>query len=265
MLRHQAILKLSMLLVFMSLSSLSHAIYESQALARDYFENYNRNAYRMNDTLDKNFIRPAAVGYTTYVPNPIRSGIQNFFNNLRDFITLANDILQLDGEASMHNLMRIAINSVFGIAGIIDVSSSLGLPQHINTFGQTLRVYGWKNSNYFVIPFLGPSTVRDAIGMVPDVVFNPTWWIIPGNFVYLSFGLFAINGIDQRAKYLDFDQILNTSLDPYATVRDVYLQSHGESAPLNLNSTSNDISIDSLIGDDSESSNATTKVESSTK
>jgi phospholipid-binding lipoprotein MlaA len=228
----------------------SFAIYESQALVNDRFENYNRNAYRMNDTLDRNFVRPTAVFYITYVPSTIRTGIQNFFNNLRDFVTLGNDILQLDGISSMHNVMRIAINSTFGILGLIDISTSLGLEQHKNSFGNTFKVYGWTNSSYFVIPLLGPSTVRDAIGLIPDTLFNPTWWIIPRQYDYVSVGLFGVNAIDQRAAYLDYDQLLNTSLDPYATLRDTYLQGIGESIPQAKNS--NDVSIDNLLNDESK-------------
>lgn len=263
--RRNLLLKLILTILLIGHILPAFAIYESEALATDAYENYNRNAYRMNDTLDKNFVRPATVGYTTYVPSPVRAVIQNFFNNLRDFVTLGNDILQLSGEAAMHNVMRIAINSTFGLLGMIDISTSLGLPQHTNTFGQTLKVYGWKHSSYFVVPFLGPSTVRDTIGMIPDTLFNPTWWIIPQQYSYVSVGLFAVNGIDQRAKYLDFDQVLDTSIDPYVTMRDTYLQSHGESVPQNLNSSNNNVSIDTLIDDgtatDNKSSSTTPKTE----
>ncbi|MBP9742477.1 MAG: VacJ family lipoprotein [Burkholderiales bacterium] len=244
------ILRICIVCILYIIPDISYAIYESEAIALDRFESYNREVYRINDTLDKHIVRPAAVGYTTYVPSTVRLGIQNFFNNLRDFITLGNDILQLSGQAAMHNVMRIAINSTFGIVGLIDVSSSLGLMQHTNTFGQTLKTYGWKHSSYFVIPILGPSTVRDAVGIIPDTVFNPTWWLIPSQYDYISVGLFVINGIDSRAKYLEFDQILDTSIDPYATLRDTYLQAHGESVPENANGMNNDVSIDSLIGDD---------------
>ncbi|MDQ5920061.1 MAG: phospholipid-binding lipoprotein MlaA [Pseudomonadota bacterium] len=257
------IVKLCLTCVLLCLYNMSYAIYESQTIVIDRLENYNRNAYRMNDTLDKNFVRPAAVGYTTYVPSTIRAGIQNFFNNLRDFITLGNDILQLSGENAMHNVMRIAINSTFGIAGLIDVSSSLGLFQHTNSFGRTLQAYGWKHSTYFVIPLLGPSTVRDAIGIIPDTIFNPTWWIIPGQYNYVSVGLFAINGIDMRAKYLDFDDLLDTSIDPYTTLRDTYLQAHGESAPTSTSDNNNEVNIDNLIDDDSTPESATATKSSS--
>ncbi len=223
----------------------------------DRFESYNRNTYKFNDTLDRNVVRPAAVGYVTYVPDPLRIIIQNFFNNLRDCVTLGNDILQLNGEDSMHNLMRISINSTFGLLGIIDVSSSMGLKRHTNTFGKTLQVYGWKHSSYFIIPILGPSTVRDAVGMIPDTFFNPTWWIIPNQYSYISVGLFVVNGIDQRAKLLDYDQLLYDSIDPYSTMRDLYLQSSGEVVP--TDNSNNNLDIDSIIDDTSQESGTSSK------
>ena len=193
----------------------------------DPFENFNRNSYRMNATLDKHFIRPTTVAYITYVPSVIRTGVQNFFDNLRDFVTLGNDVLQINGIRSVKDTMRICINTTVGILGFIDVAAYAGIHEHINTFGQTMKFYGWTNSHYYMIPLIGPSTVRDALGMIPDMFFNPTWYIIPVQYVYVSVGLFVANGIDQRSKYLDFDQIINASLDPYITVRDFYLQNSG--------------------------------------
>ena len=229
-------------------------------VAVDKFEYYNRKVFVMNDTLDRNVVRPTAVGYITYVPVPLRSMIQNFFNNLRDCVTLGNDVLQLKGEDSMHNLMRISINSTFGLIGLIDVSSSMGLMQHTNTFGKTMQVYGWKHSSYFVIPLLGPSTVRDSLGMIPDTLFNPTWWIIPSQYDYVSVGLFVVNGIDQRAKLLDYDQLLYTSIDPYTTMRDVYLQSSGEIIP--IDTSNNNLDIDNIM-DESGSATSEPNVPSS--
>lgn len=227
---------------------------ESNTINHDPLENYNRNAYRMNSTIDKNIIRPTTVGYVDYVPSPIRSALQNFFNNLRDFVSLGNDILQLDGMNTMHNFMRISINSTFGLLGIIDISSNMGLEETKNTFGRTLKVYGWESSSYYVIPLLGPSTVRDTVGMIPDTLFNPTWYLIPS--AYISIGLFAINAIDTRAKYLEYDQLLNSTMDPYVTMRDTYMQSIGEPIPV---SHVNDVNIDDLLDEGESASNKPTE------
>ena len=212
----------------------------------DPYENFNRNSFRMNQTLDKNFVRPATVWYITYIPGPVRSGVQNFFNNLRDFVTLGNDILQLSTYRSAKDTARVCINSTIGILGLIDVSAHIGLPEHINTFGKTMRFYGWEHSSYYMIPLLGPSTVRDALGMIPDLMFNPTWFFNYPYSNYVSVGLFVVNGLDQRSKFLDFDQSLNTSIDPYSTVRDFYLQSSGN-LPEEPESSSNEVKIDSLL------------------
>jgi phospholipid-binding lipoprotein MlaA len=220
----------------------------------DPYENYNRNAYRMNEKLDRWMIRPVAVWYIDYIPYPLRNTIANFYNNLRDFVTLGNDVLQLEGSSAMKNFMRISINSVFGIAGLLDISTNLGLPQTKNSFGNTFKVYGWKNSHYFVIPLLGPSTVRDAIGMVPDTAFNPTWFI-PYPF-YISIALFGVNGINTRTQFLSFDQILNTSVDPYITVRDVYLANIGESGAQGTQS-GNEESIDAILEEDEKAAKKT--------
>ncbi len=225
---------------------------ESYIINSDPYENYNRNAYRMNATLDKNFVRPVTVWYITYVPNPLRAMINNFYNNLRDFVTLGNDILQFQGRATMETTMRISINSTSGLVGLIDVSSSLGLKDNVNTFGKTLKFYGWKNSSYIVIPLLGPSTVRDALGIIPDSYFNPTWYFVPDQYLYISVGLFAINGIDIRSQYLGIDQVLETSIDPYVSTRDAYLEAIDEKPP---EMTNNNLSIDDIL-DNNESSNS---------
>ena len=185
----------------------------------------------------------------------MRSGVQDFFNNLRDFVTLGNDILQLSTYRSIKDTGRVCINSTIGILGLIDVASHLGMPEHMNTFGHTMRFYGWEHSSYYMLPFFGPSTVRDTIGMIPDVFFNPTWWIPYKSATYVSVGLFAVNTIDLRSKYLDFDQLLQTSLDPYATMRDFYLHSSGN-MPQDA-ASDNDVHIDSLLDDATSSSEST--------
>lgn len=213
----------------------------------DPYENYNRPIFAFNMTVDHYVLRPVTVGYT-YIPDPIREAFGNFYNNLRDFVSLANDILQLDGIDTMQTTMRIAINSTFGILGLIDVASSMGLPQYTNTFGNTLRRWGWTDSNYFLIPFMGPGTVRDQIGIAPDIYFNPLFYLI--NDPYISGSIFGINLLDQRSKYLGQDELLEQTLDPYATIRDLYLQKNGtykyatESVDSNANESDN---IDDLI------------------
>lgn len=191
----------------------------------DPYEVVNRKIFIANMTADHFILRPIAIGYT-YVPEPLRDAVSNFYNNLRDFVTLANDILQLNGSDTMHNTMRIAINSTFGILGLIDVSSSMGLPQTQTSFGETFKRWGWTNSSYIVLPFFGSTTFRDGLGFVPDLYFNPLFWITTD--AWFSWGIFGLNLINKRAMLLDQEKLLMSSLDPYATIRDIYLQKNGE-------------------------------------
>jgi len=134
--------------------------------------------------------------------------------------------------------------------GLIDVSSSIGLPQYTNTFGNTLKRWGWTDSSYFLVPFLGPATVRDQLGIIPDVYFNPLFYII--NDPSISWSIFGINLLDQRSKYLGQDELLEQTLDPYATIRDLYLQKNGAykyATESNDNNTESE-NIDNLISEE---------------
>jgi phospholipid-binding lipoprotein MlaA len=229
----------------------------------DPYEHYNRDVFTFNMAVDHYVLRPVAVGYT-YIPEPIRYAVSNFYNNLHDFVSLANDILQLDGTDTMQTTMRIAINSTFGLLGLIDVSSSLGLPQYTNTFGNTMKTWGWQDSNYFLVPFLGPATFRDQLGIIPDVYFNPLFWII--NDPWISYSIFAINLIDLRSQYLGQDKLLTQTLDPYATIRDVYLQRKGAYKYPSESQGSESESLDSLIDEENgipskPSSNSSTNLD----
>ena len=223
-----------------------HAIY--QPLVIDEYEHYNRSAYNLNNSFDNVILKPTAIGYTKYIPSFIQKGISNFFNNLSGFTSLFNDIFQLDIKKSISDLMRVSINSTIGLIGLIDISSNLNLSSENNTFGNTLKHYGWKSSKYFVIPFLGPSTVRDAVGMIPDSVLNLTWWLIPYNFLYVSFGLFGLNVVNKRSEYLKYDDVLVASLDPYITIRNTYLGSIGEKIQMKKK-VEDDFSIDNILND----------------
>ncbi len=189
----------------------------------DNYESYNRSMFAINMQLDCSVVRPVAVWYDNYMPNPLRYTANNFFNNLRDFVSLTDDMLQFRGLLSMQTFMRIAINSTLGIFGAIDISSSLGLTVPKNSFGNTLKFYGWTNSSYFIIPLLGPSTIRDTIGLIPDIYFNPIWHLLHNN--YITVLLFAMDTVDIRASYLKTDDLLELSFDQYLTIKDLYTQS----------------------------------------
>lgn len=227
-------------------SGLSLAACATSKNPNDPYEAVNRKIFVFNMTIDHYVLRPITVGYT-YVPEPIRYAISNFYNNLRDMVTLANDILQLDGEDTMQNTMRISINSTFGILGLVDVSSAMGLPQKQTTFGMSMKRWGWNNSSYLIFPFLGPGSVRDDLGIIPDVYFNPLFYIIQDPWI--SWSIFGINLLDQRSKVLDEDKLLMSTIDPYATIRDIYLQRRGEYKFPSEMESSNPEDIDNLISE----------------
>jgi phospholipid-binding lipoprotein MlaA len=220
-------------------------------ITKDRFESFNRLVYKSNAKVDKYILRPVAVGYS-HIPFPFRYAIGNFLNNLSTVVFLGNYILQLNGKQVMGNIMRFGINSTFGVFGLIDVASSLNLPSAPTTFGDTLRIYGWKNSSYLMLPILGPSTVRDSIGRIPDIVANPSWWLLPDRY---SIGVYVVNVVNTRANLLVTDNILNTSLDPYSTLRDIYLGQRNEVIKLNNDSESGaTINIDTILDDDNKES-----------
>ena len=189
----------------------------------DPYEKFNRGVYQFNDTLDSVILKPVATGYKTVAPEFAQKGVDNFFNNIRDFITVVNDVLQFEFNNALNDGERVALNSTVGLLGFVDVHSMSGGERRKEDFGTTLASYGWKSSNYLVLPFLGPSTLRDGTGTAVDALFiDPLGYI---NDVKLRNQLMVLRIIDSRASLLDASNILDeASLDPYAFQRDAYLQ-----------------------------------------
>jgi len=190
---------------------------------RDPWEGFNRGMFTFNDDVDAAFVRPIAKGYKAITPAPIDQGITNFFLNLADFNSAVNNLLQFKLERSANDFGRLAINSTIGILGFIDVASNMNLPKHSEDFGQTLGVWGFQPGPYVVLPFLGPSSVRDAIGLVPDWYMAPIRWIPTSTAV--TWGTLGLWFIDRRADLLGASRVLEmAALDPYEFIRDAYLQ-----------------------------------------
>ena len=189
----------------------------------DPYENFNRGVYQFNDTLDTTILKPVATGYKTVAPEFAQKGIDNFFNNIRDFVTTINDVLQLELNNALNDGGRVAINSTIGVLGFIDVHSMSGGERRKEDFGTTLASYGWQESNYIVLPFLGPSSLRDGTGTAVDALFiDPLGYL---NDVRLRNQLLVLKIIDSRASLLDATNILDeASLDPYSFQRDAYIQ-----------------------------------------
>lgn len=194
--------------------------------SRDPLETLNRGIYKFNDVTDKALIKPVATAYKTVTPTPIRKGFNNFFNNLRSITTVLNDILQFKFSQAFTDAGRFVINSTFGLAGFIDVASMDNISNHKEDFGQTLGHWGVSNGPYLVLPFLGPSTLRDTTGLVFDVTTSdPITYTHNIGEVRLHNQLRAAQFIDKRTELLDAKDLFDdASIDPYAFTRDAYLQ-----------------------------------------
>jgi phospholipid-binding lipoprotein MlaA len=187
----------------------------------DPFEPANRAIFKFNDVLDTTVAQPIAKGYQKVTPQPLRQAISNFFSNLGDVSNFANDLLQLKITDATEDLMRLAMNSTFGIGGLIDFATPAGLPKHHQDFGLTLGRYGVPAGPYLVLPLFGPSSVRDGIGMGVDVKFNVLNYIEPA----VRNPLYVTQFVSTRADLLGATDLLSqAALDKYSFVRDAYRQ-----------------------------------------
>lgn len=190
---------------------------------RDPFESYNRAMYSFNDSVDSAIVRPVAQAYKDYLPNVMQTGISNFFDNIGDLNVMVNNLLQFKIENAVSDFGRILWNSTVGIFGLVDVASHMGLQKHDEDFGQTFAVWGVPDGPYIVLPFLGPSTVRDSVGLVGDIYVDPLFQVEESGNVY--WGAVALRFIDTRADLLSASRVLDqAAIDPYIFVRDAYLQ-----------------------------------------
>jgi len=193
---------------------------------KDPYEGFNRGVYKFNDTIDGAILKPIAMGYNYVTPDVAKKGVNNFYNNITDFITAVNSFLQLNFEQGMTDAGRVIVNTTVGLLGFIDVSST-----NVNNykernredFGTTLARYGWRDSAYLVLPLFGPSTFRDGTGLVVDGMFiDPIGYI---DNVRLRNALYVGKIINTRAQLLDATNLMDdASIDPYAFQRDSWLQ-----------------------------------------
>lgn len=193
---------------------------------KDPLEGINRGIYKFNDVTDKAIFKPVATAYKAVAPTPVRTGINNFFYNLGMITTVVNDLLQFKFSHAFTDAGRFVINSTFGLAGFIDVASMDKIEKRKEDFGQTLGYWGVGTGAYIVLPFLGPSDVRDTTGLVVDTVTtDPITYTHNIGEVRLHNQLRIANFIDKRAELLTASDLIDeASLDPYAFMRDAYLQ-----------------------------------------
>ena len=213
----------------------------SQSSTGECFEGFSRAMFTFNHGLDKVIFKPVAKGYRA-LPVPIRKGTGNVVDNLRSLLTLSNNILQGDFRRAGNTVGRFAINTTVGILGIWDPATALGLKEEgKEDFGQTMGAWGADTGCYFVLPILGPTTARDAIGLVGNVFLDPVYQIthnteisngVIGNSNYSEHNYYyyrSTGAVDFRAKNIEsFDSLEENSIDLYASVKSLYLQNRNK-------------------------------------
>ena len=219
---------LSVLIIQFLVASYS---YGEEKEVKDCFEKINRATFAFNMALDKVLFRPVAAGYRK-LPSPVRTGTSNVLNNLSNLVTIPNNILQGDLKAAGNNSIRFIVNSTIGLVGIFDPANAMGFEKlEKEDFGQTFGAMGIGEGCYLVLPVIGPSTVRDAVGSLVSMsggdawynvtVKNDTQYLKESDYYFTKLG----QGVDFRAKNFEsYDSLKKTSVDFYATVRSLYLQ-----------------------------------------
>ena len=198
---------------------------------KDCFESVNRGIFAFNQGLDKIIFKPLSKGYRK-LPQPVRSGTSNVLGNLGNVVTIPNNILQGQIKDAGINSFRLIVNSTLGIAGIFDVASYYGLKKRDKEdYGQTFGTWGVGEGCYFVLPVLGPTTVRDSVGSLVNVLGGDAWYnvTVANDTQYFNEADYYLSrvtsGIDFRAKNLEsFNSLEKTSIDLYASIRSLYLQ-----------------------------------------
>jgi phospholipid-binding lipoprotein MlaA len=188
---------------------------------KDPLEPFNRAMFRFNDAVDQAALKPAAQAYSN-LPSVVQTGVGNFFGNLADVWTAVNNLLQGKVADGVTDVMRVAVNTTFGLGGLIDIGSQAGMPKHKKDFGQTLGTWGVGPGPYVVLPIFGSSTLRDAIATPVDISGDP--WHYKRPIRWRNTGS-VLRAVDQRAALLGASNLLeDVALDRYEFVRDVYLQ-----------------------------------------
>ena len=188
--------------------------------ARDPWEHYNRWMFRVNDAVDRGAVKPVAKAYVRVVPQPVRTGVSNFFGNIAYPRTIINDFLQGKLADGARDSARLVVNTVVGLGGVLDPAQHMGLDRHDEDFGQTLGHWGVPPGPYLVIPVLGPSDFRDAPAKLVDTYATPYNYLKSSNGRY---GLYVLTQFDRRVELLAADSALRNAFDPYVFVRNAYV------------------------------------------
>ncbi len=187
----------------------------------DPWEPFNRKVHSFNNVVDRAIARPLATAYTHVVPRFARTGVTNFFSNLRAPVTITNQLLQGRPADAWDSLGRFMMNSTLGLGGLFDPASKAMVPRRSEDFGQTLGAWGWRGSRYVELPFFGPRTVRDVFGLAGDMPLSPIRTIEQDR---LRIGLQGLQLVDMRSQLMALDDIRDSAVDEYALTRDAWLQ-----------------------------------------
>jgi phospholipid-binding lipoprotein MlaA len=192
----------------------------SQRDPRDPWERMNRSFYQFNDTLDRGIVKPVAKGYT-HLPQPVQTGVHNFFDNLDYPVTIVNDLLQGQVVPFFSDIGRFLFNTTVGLGGLFDPATAAGMQKNDRDFGQTLGKWGVPKGPYVVVPIFGPYDVRDGVGSITvDYYANPRSY----TKFWVNTSLWLVRGVDRRARLLPLDATIQSAYDPYAFIRNAYLQ-----------------------------------------
>ena len=189
----------------------------------DPYEPVNRKIHKFNQKFDGLLLKPLAIGYKVVVPRQVRACINNAYDNINMIPSVGNDLLQADWRYAIKDFWRFFFNSTFGVAGLFDIASTrFGLPPHSNDLGLTFAKWGNPKSPYIVLPLLGPSTIRDAMGDMFEYAIMTPYPYIRNNAILYS--LLGVRYVDLRSQFLDKEALIKEALDPYSFIRDAYLQ-----------------------------------------
>lgn len=218
--RFKRLVLLSMACLFVGCASIPAGVEPSP---RDPWEPFNRSVFEFNEGLDKYLLKPVVAAYRFILPEIVRDGIYNFFSNYSDIYTALQNLLQGKPDLAFNDLMRVAVNTIFGLGGLMDVATPGGLPKHKEDWGQTFGVWGLPSGPYVVLPFFGPSTIRDTFGTAADLETDYLFKYIPD--VGLRNSITGLRVINARNTFYEAGDLLDgAALDKYSFIRDAYLQ-----------------------------------------
>ncbi len=212
-------------LILLSFSSIILAESNSPMNDEDPYEGYNRAVYEFNVGFNDYIGEPVVNAYNDYLPSPLKTGISNFFQNLKEPLNIVNAGLQGKAEVALSSFMRLAINTTFGLFGILDIASEAGLEYQKEDLGQTLYVWGfWEESSFFMVPILGPYTTRELVGGTVDASYNPTYPYLIKTDTQGRILLFVGEKFVDYTKVVNLTDEMKSQPDPYIFMRETYLQ-----------------------------------------